>query len=150
MGLPYSMLLANPVILSYSLKRIGSRLEFVRLKAPFIMKQYTLSYWIQPNDKIFIEVRLCCGSIQEYNIFKNKLPLIWHWEHTRNASFLTDTTLATDDPTATPYALVAGLAEWWVCHFTKSTMPSGYRYDDLDDCAYEDSDYYNRPSRHPP
>ena len=47
------------------------------------------------------------------------LPLIWYWEYTRNATFLTDPTLATADPTATPYALVKGLAEWWVCHLTK-------------------------------
>ena len=84
------------------------------------------------------------------------LPLIWHWQYTRNNSFLTDGTIATSDTTATPYALIVGLAKWWLCHLTKesSTAPAargdGYIYSDLDDCAYEDSDYYNRPSRHPP
>lgn len=110
------------------------------------------------------------------------LPLIWHWQYTRNTSFLMDGSLATSDTTATPYALVKGLAQWWLCHLTKedSAMPStknkkaaaaassngntaassigggggsssgsGYVYSDLDDCAYEDSDYYNRPARHP-
>ena len=68
------------------------------------------------------------------------LPLIWYWEYTRNATFLTDATLATADPTATPYALVRGLAEWWVCHLTKEEAPTakdGYIFSDLDDCAYE-------------
>ena len=72
------------------------------------------------------------------------LPLIWYWEYTRNATFLTDPTLATADPTATPYALVRGLAEWWVCHLTKEEAPTakdGYIFSDLDDCAYEDSNY---------
>ena len=100
------------------------------------------------------------------------LPLIWYWEYTRNATFLTDPTLATADPTATPYALVRGLAEWWVCHLTKEEAPAakdGYIFSDLDDCAYEDSNYCKhedsltltressatslrtdtRPSRHP-
>eukprot|EP01044_Picomonas_judraskeda_P015006 COSAG03_NODE_2462_length_2731_cov_13.223322_1_plen_54_part_10 len=44
------------------------------------------------------------------------LPLIWHWEYTRNHSFLVDGTLATHDSSATPYALLKGLAEWWSCH----------------------------------
>ena len=72
------------------------------------------------------------------------LPLIWYWEYTRNATFLTDQSLATADPTATPYALVRGLAEWWVCHLTKEEAPTakdGYVFSDLDDCAYEDSNY---------
>jgi hypothetical protein len=88
--------------------------------------------------------------------------------YTRNATFLTDSTLATKDPTATPYALFKGLANWWVCHLTKedtslsdqtpdlssetepkSTLRSSYTYVDQDDCAYEDTNYYTRPSRHP-
>ena len=88
--------------------------------------------------------------------------------YTRNATFLTDSTLATKDPTATPYALFRGLANWWVCHLTKEetgshtkaadlssdadrkrTLIGSYKYVDEDDCAYEDSNYYTRPSRHP-
>ena len=88
--------------------------------------------------------------------------------YTRNATFLTDSTLATKDPTATPYALFRGLANWWVCHLTKEdtgsqpqaanlssdadrnrTLNGSYKYVDEDDCAYEDSNYYTRPSRHP-
>ena len=83
------------------------------------------------------------------------LPLIWYWEYTRNATFLTDGTLATVDRAATPYALVTGLADWWVCHLTKEESPPStasaaaaavagasqggaaatYVYVDLDDCA---------------
>ena len=61
------------------------------------------------------------------------LPLIWYWEYTRNVSFLTDGTLATSDKTATPYALVKGLADFWVCHLTKepSDAVDGYIYSDL-------------------
>ena len=96
------------------------------------------------------------------------LPLVWYWEYTRNATFLTDPTLATKDSTATPYALFRGLANWWVCHLTKEeatdldqaanldsgaepsiTRRSSYKYVDQDDCAYEDSNYYTRPERHP-
>ena len=82
------------------------------------------------------------------------LPLIWYWEYTQNITFLADQTLATNDTTATPYALIKGLAEWWVCHLTRESEPGaqdgdGYVYVDLDDCAYEDSNYYTRPSRHP-
>jgi hypothetical protein len=77
------------------------------------------------------------------------LPLIWHWEYTRNASFLTDATIASVDPTATPYALLKGLATWWVCHLVKVPNGSGYFWSDLDDCAYEDSNYYTRPFWHP-
>lgn len=69
-----------------------------------------------------------------------------------NNTFLDDSTLATADATATPYALVKGLAAWWVCHLTKEASAGatdGYVYSDLDDCAYEDSNYYTRPSRHP-
>ena len=80
------------------------------------------------------------------------LPLVWYWEYTRNQTFLTDRTLATADPTATPYELFKGLANWWVCHLTKeadSSASDGYIYSDLDDCAYEDTNYYTRPERHP-
>jgi hypothetical protein len=102
------------------------------------------------------------------------LPLVWYWEYTRNATFLTDTTLATADPTATPYELFRGLANWWVCHLTKEEKEAdresdvsgdtatvdltdseqrraaaAYTYVDQDDCAYEDSNYYTRPDRHP-
>ena len=77
------------------------------------------------------------------------LPLIWYWEYTRNTTFLTDGTLATVDRAATPYALVTGLADWWVCHLTKESSPAAavaggeggaaatYVYVDLDDCACE-------------
>ena len=44
--------------------------------------------------------------------------------YTRNSTFLTDSTLATKDPTATPYALFRGLANWWVCHLTKEDTGS--------------------------
>lgn len=79
------------------------------------------------------------------------LPLIWHWEHTMNHTFLLDTTLATSDHTATPYALIRGLAEWWLCHLTNETIPGAQlrQLSSLDDCAYEDTNYDNRPSRHP-
>ena len=79
------------------------------------------------------------------------MPLIWHWEYTRNASFLTDSTIASVDPTATPYALLKGLATWWVCHLEKvpAAAGGGYAWSDLDDCAYEDSNYYTRPFWHP-
>ena len=40
------------------------------------------------------------------------LPLIWHWEYTRNSTFLLDGSLATADTTATPYAMVKGIAQW--------------------------------------
>jgi hypothetical protein len=83
------------------------------------------------------------------------LPIIWHWEYTRNSSFLTDGSFATADPTATPYALMKGISEWWVCHLTKETTGGGsspaddtsYLYSDLDDCSQEDLNYYNRPFR---
>jgi len=78
------------------------------------------------------------------------LPLIWNWEYTRNVSFLTDSTIASVDPTATPYALFKGLATWWVCHLVKVPLnATAYYYTDLDDCAYEDSNYYTRPFWHP-
>jgi hypothetical protein len=80
------------------------------------------------------------------------LPIIWHWEHTMNHSFLLDTTLATSDRTATPYALIRGLAEWWLCHLTNETVEGSSaqsQFSSLDDCSYEDTNYDNRPSRHP-
>ena len=80
------------------------------------------------------------------------LPLIWHWEYTRDAAFLADATIATADPTATPYALVRGLAAWWLCHLVKKPVPSapnGYLWQDYDDCAYEDTNYYTRVDNHP-
>ena len=104
-------------------------------------------------------------------VLSTRLALILSFllvRYTRNATFLTDSTIATKDPTATPYALFRGLANWWVCHLTKeettlsdqtanlrsemhskSTFRSSYLYVDQDDCAYEDSNYYTRPSRHP-
>ena len=74
------------------------------------------------------------------------LPLIWHWEYTRNTSFLTDATIASADPSATPYAFFKGLGAWWLCHLVKD---AGGVYQDYDDCAYEDSNYYTRPFVHP-
>ena len=74
----------------------------------------------------------------------------WHWEYTRNASFLTDATLATADTNATVYALFKGLSEWWASHLKKEMVSGGggsYIFSDLDDCAEEDTNYYNRPSR---
>ena len=76
-----------------------------------------------------------CGSFAA-------LPLVWHWESTRNASFLTESTIATEDKTATPYALFKGLSDWWVCHLKKEMLPGasgGYIFSDLDDCAEEDT-----------
>ena len=80
------------------------------------------------------------------------LPLIWHWEHTRDLAFLSDASIASADPTATPYALVKGLATWWLCHLVKKDAPSspkGYLWQDYDDCAYEDTNYYTRVDNHP-
>ena len=80
------------------------------------------------------------------------MPLVWHWEYTRDTAFLTDSTIATADKSATPYALFKGLASWWECHLVKESDQAaldGYYWVDLDDCAYEDSNYYNRPSNHP-
>ena len=74
------------------------------------------------------------------------LPLAWHWEHTRDVAFLTDATIASADPTATPYALFKGLATWWLCHLVKDA--NGV-YQDFDDCAYEDTNYYTRVDNHP-
>lgn len=64
--------------------------------------------------------------------------------------FLTDPTIATSGRTATPYARFKGIAAWWGCHLVKEPhpdAPDGYLYVDLDNCAYEDSNDYNRPSR---
>jgi len=74
------------------------------------------------------------------------LPLVWHWEYTRDVAFLTDATIASADPTATPYALFRGLATWWVCHLVKDAAGV---YHDLDDCAYEDTNFYTRVDNHP-
>ena len=74
------------------------------------------------------------------------LPLVWHWEYTRDTSFLMDATIASADPSATPYALFKGLATWWLCHLVKDA--DGV-YQDLDDCAYEDTNYYTRVDNHP-
>jgi hypothetical protein len=74
--LPFSMLLSNPVILSYSLKRIKSRLEYVRINAPYLIKHYTLSYWIQPCDQVFVEVRLRHGKLHDYIKFEEKTTSI--------------------------------------------------------------------------
>jgi hypothetical protein len=76
------------------------------------------------------------------------LPIIWHYQYTRNNSFLTDGSFASIDPTATPYALLKGLSEWWVCHLTKEFISEGsesegalgdddapYVYSDIDDCT---------------
>ena len=63
---------------------------------------------------------------------------VWRCRYTRNTTFLADGSLATVDETATPYALVKGLATWWVCHLTKEVNAAahdGYVYSDLDDCA---------------
>ena len=63
------------------------------------------------------------------------LPLVWHWEYTRDKSFLTDGTIATADKTATPYALFVGLASWWECHLVKEQHPvakDGYYWVDID------------------
>jgi hypothetical protein len=74
------------------------------------------------------------------------LPIIWHWEYTRDVNFLTDATIASADPTATPYALIKGLAAWWLCHLVKDAAGV---YQDYDDCAYEDTNYYTRVDNHP-
>ena len=74
------------------------------------------------------------------------LPLAWHWEHTRDVAFLTDATIASADASATPYALFKGLATWWLCHLVKDA--DGV-YQDFDDCAYEDTNYYTRVDNHP-
>merc|ERR1739849_68156 len=47
--LPFSTLGSNPVVLTCSLKRIRSRLEYVRLKAPKLMRYFNLVYWIKPT-----------------------------------------------------------------------------------------------------
>merc|ERR1712224_35984 len=72
MYLPFSMIASNPVILTYSIKRIGSRLDYVRCIAPTLIQCFSLTYWIQPTDKVFITDRLRCGSLQDYEKFKEK------------------------------------------------------------------------------
>jgi hypothetical protein len=68
--LPFSMLVSNPVVLTYSLRRIKSRLEYVRLKAPTLIGHFNLVHWIKPNDKVFVICRLRQESLTEYNKFK--------------------------------------------------------------------------------
>merc|ERR1712183_1172283 len=68
--LSFSIIMENPAILSYSLNRIVSRLEFVKYKTPYICKQHALSFWIHPSDKIFIVDRNCFNSIQEHDLFQ--------------------------------------------------------------------------------
>jgi hypothetical protein len=61
--LPFSMIMENPSILSYSLNRIVSRVEFVKCRTPYICKQHELSSWIQPNNKVFFEKRVCSSFV---------------------------------------------------------------------------------------
>lgn len=71
--LPFLKLMRNPTILKYSIERIVTRLEFVRSKAPVLIKKYSLAYWIQTTDEVFVKGRLCHGTCEEYFKFKEKM-----------------------------------------------------------------------------
>lgn len=74
--LPFSMIMNNPVILSYSINRIVPRLEFVESKAPHLLKQQSLLFWIKPNDEEFVKGCLCIGSFHEYvSLLKQEVSL---------------------------------------------------------------------------
>ena len=100
------------------------------------------------------------------------LPLIWLWEYERDVGLLLDRSLGSAGTNTTVYELVRGLAEWWVCHLTRETPTPAvaaafarqngnvnshrvlsaaslpYIYSDLDDCAFEDTNYYTRRQNH--
>merc|ERR1712224_38384 len=67
MRLPFSMLIANPVILSYSLDRICTRLDYARTN-------HSLAFWIQPTDEMFIKGCICHETCDEYfNLSNNRI-----------------------------------------------------------------------------
>jgi hypothetical protein len=72
MRLPVSMVVDNPVVLTYSLRRIGSRLEYVRNKKPALLKEYALPFWTQPTDKDFTHRRKFPTASDDYFQFKTR------------------------------------------------------------------------------
>merc|ERR1719387_537249 len=83
MHIPFTMLLANPVVLSYSLRRIGSRLEYVRSRVPILLEEYSLPFWIQPVDEVFVHRRLFQGTLYEYLEFKDKWTISFSGDQTQ-------------------------------------------------------------------